>query len=102
MTDKSFMNKVREVDSKRTQGEWKANSFCRAPATEKEKEVDSYKIQPIQHRALGSIDKYDAEFIALAPQMAEKLKAIDDTLKEQFLSHHILIEEINYILNSTP
>ena len=61
---------VLALDDKRAPGEYEAVQFCKAPATAKSKAVDSWKIRPVQHRALGSIDKDDAHFLAATPKMA--------------------------------
>jgi hypothetical protein len=64
------IEKVLALDEKRTPGEYEAVQFCKASATAKSKAIDSWKIRPVQHRVLGSLDKDDAHFLAAAPKMA--------------------------------
>ncbi len=85
MTDRLTIEETAFLLQGISDGEWTAEQFAKAPASEKSKAIDSWKIRPIQHRVLGSIDKADAHLAAAAPRLARQLLATmqeNERLKE--------------------
>ena len=57
------IDRLRDLDAKRTQCKVTAEQFTKAPATEKAKAIDTWKLRPFQRRVLGSFDRDDALFL---------------------------------------
>lgn len=90
------IEQVRELDAKRTQGEWYRASGGQVESTELN-HLDLPK-----HITTDYIRDYDAEFIALTPQMAKLIIALDDfKVTDEFIKA-VLIRTKGYLNEEHP
>ena len=77
-----LMDEIRELDKKRTPGEWKANTDELYPCL---KAGDECISMCIPHDSIG-MGFDDSAFCAAAPKMAQALIAVDDVLKSEYVN----------------